>query len=85
MACLERTQVQLTQEQMRALREIGAQRGLPVAELVREAVEGWLLRERWISWEEQKARALAVTGRFSSGSADASGEHDAYLGEAFST
>lgn len=73
-----RTQMQLTEEQARALKEIAAERGVSMAELVRESVE------RTIGEAEQKEKwrkALAITGRYRSGLSDVSTEHDKYFAE----
>ena len=39
---MRRTNVYLSDEQLEALRHVGARRGEPVAQLVREAVDAWL-------------------------------------------
>jgi hypothetical protein len=39
---MKRTNIYLDDEQLELLRELGRQRGAPVAELVREAVDDWL-------------------------------------------
>jgi Ribbon-helix-helix protein, copG family len=39
---MRRTNVYLSDEQLEALRHLGARRGEPVAQLVREAVDSWL-------------------------------------------
>ncbi|HUF51112.1 MAG TPA: ribbon-helix-helix protein, CopG family [Longimicrobiales bacterium] len=79
-----RTQVQLTERQLRALREAAARCGSSVAELVREAVDGWLREAGQASQDERRRRAIAVAGRFRSGRGDVSTDHDRYLAEALS-
>lgn len=64
-----RTQVQLTEEQVRALKEIALQENASIADLTRNAI---LMTER-------RHRALAVVGRCRSGQADVSERHDEYL------
>lgn len=39
-----RTQVQLTAEQVRALRRMAAREGVSVAELIRRSVDAWIRR-----------------------------------------
>lgn len=73
-----RTQMQLTDEQAKALKEIAAQRGVSMAELIRESVERTIKdadrREKW-------RRARSIIGRYSSGITDLSANHDKYLAE----
>ena len=76
-----RTQVQLTEEQARALKELAAQRGVSMSELVRQAVER-ILEER--EETEKWRRALEIVGRYHSGHSDISVEHDKYLDEIYS-
>lgn len=75
--------IELTDEQNRILEEIAAQRGLPVAELIREGIDELLRAEGGLSREELKKRALALSGRFHSGLPDLSTGHDRYLEESF--
>ena len=79
-----RTQIQLTEEQDRLLGDLGRERRVSKAELVRQAVDLLLageVPERGL--EEQHRRALAVAGRFRSGGHDAARRHDAALARAF--
>lgn len=76
-----RTQVQLTETQAEKLRRIAAARGVSMAEVIREAVDGLPegddRLERW-------ARARSVLGRFRDvhGETDVSVRHDEHLAEA---
>lgn len=75
-----RTQIQLTEEQMQALRQLSAEKGQSVAELVRTGVDQ-MLRDT-----NRKARAqrfLDAAGKFNSGLGDVSENHDKYLAEDF--
>lgn len=79
-----RTQVQLTEEQDRLLEDLGRERRVSKAELVRRAVDLLLAREApGRGSEEQRLRALSVTGRFRSGDGSVARRHDAALAEAF--
>ena len=75
-----RTQIQLTEKQTQALKEIAVRRGVSVAELIRQSVdrflEGDLEAEKW-------ARALSMLGRYHSGVSDVSMNHDKYLDECY--
>ena len=79
-----RTQIQLSEKQARALKDLAARRNVSVAELIRQAVDEQLRAAGTIDPEERKRRALAAAGRFHSGLTDLSTEHDRYLAEAFS-
>ncbi|MGI8659767.1 MAG: ribbon-helix-helix domain-containing protein [Thermoleophilaceae bacterium] len=73
-----RTIVQLTEEQATALKVRSRARRVSVAALVREAVDGALLRadeER----EQRVRRASAVAGSGRSGLGDLAERHDAHL------
>jgi hypothetical protein len=78
-----RTQVQLTEEQAHALKEIAHRENASVAELTRRAIDQWLQTTGTIPASERRRRALAVVGRFRSGQTDVSERHDDYLAEAY--
>lgn len=78
-----RTQVQLTDEQIEALRKLSAATGRSIADLVRQGVDSYLSTKPALRPAQQVERALRVAGRFSSGAADGSTHHDRYLAEAF--
>jgi hypothetical protein len=76
-----RTQIQLTAEQLQALKDVSAAEKTSVAELVRSGVES-VLKDR--SGVDRWARAAAVSGRFRSRRRDLARRHDSHLAEAFS-
>jgi hypothetical protein len=78
-----RTQVQLTETQMRILKELAHQEQVSVAELTRRALDYWLQSMNALPDAEAKRRALAVVGRFRSDRTDISERHDDYLAEAY--
>ena len=78
-----RTQIQLTEEQARALKEIARRENASIAELTRRAIDQWLQTTGAIPMAERRRRALAVVGSFHSGQTDVSDRHDAYLAEAY--
>jgi hypothetical protein len=78
-----RTQVQLTEVQLKALRQLSAATGKSTAELIRNGVDLFLAGRHVTNAEERIERAVRVAGRFSSGTADGSSEHDRHLAEAF--
>jgi hypothetical protein len=78
-----RTQVQLTEQQARTLKELAHRENKSVAELTRQAIEYWLQTVVAVSMEERRRRALAAVGRFHSGVSDVSEQHDDHLAEAY--
>jgi hypothetical protein len=76
-----RTQIQLTEEQARELRELSAERGVSIAELIRRAVDTQLGTSHGAS--ARRERALGVIGGFHSGRNDISTDHDRYVADAF--
>jgi len=78
-----RTQIQLTEEQARRLRAWAAQRGVSLAELIREGVDAITWSAQGTDAQTRQQRAIAVAGRFRSGRTDVSAEHDQHLAEAW--
>ena len=74
-----RTQVQLTDEQARALRLAAAQRGVSMASVIRELIEQGLRTPA----SARAVRARSAIGRFASGQPTVSREHDRELERAF--
>jgi hypothetical protein len=80
-----RTQVQFTEDQMRALKELSYQEHISIAELTRQALDYWLQNRQALPDAETRRRARAVVGRFHSGRMDVSERHDEHLAEVYST
>ena len=78
-----RTQIQLTEEQARALKIQARQEERSMSDLVRESVSEYLTRRRAIDREDLVRRARALAGQFSSGDPELAEQHDRHLGEAF--
>lgn len=78
-----RTQIQLTEEQVKALKKIALSRHLSIAEIIRQAVDTVIRTNTMVDIEERRKRAIDIVGRFSSGKRDISRKHDTYLAEAF--
>jgi predicted DNA-binding ribbon-helix-helix protein len=78
-----RTQIQLTENQAKALKEIAQSRHLSVAELIRKAVDTVIKASTVINVEERHKRAMEIVGKFGSGKRDVSKKHDLYLTEAY--
>jgi hypothetical protein len=75
-----RTQISLTDDQMRRLRAEARRRDVPIAEVVRDAVDRLVPRDP----DDREARfrtALAAVGSCSSGTGDVAVRHDEIAGE----
>ena len=78
-----RTQVQLTEMQYNAIKELARQNNTSAASVIRIAIDKYLVSGqpgRHALYEN----ALKVAGKYKSGSSDISTHHDKYLEEAFS-
>jgi hypothetical protein len=78
-----RTQIQLTEDQAKAVKKLAVARGVSMAEFIRQAVESVIESHPDIDREERIRRARDIAGKFCSGKNDVSRKHDAYLQEAF--
>ena len=74
-----RTQIQLTEQQARALRRVATGRGMSMAAVIREVLDQALTTLHGAKVE----RALAVVGRFSSGATTVGRDHDHELERAY--
>jgi hypothetical protein len=77
-----RTQIQLTEEQSRFLREMAEEEGVSLAEIVRRSVEAMMRSRHGPSLEERRRRAIALAGQFHSGVSALAARHDNYFAEA---
>ena len=73
---MKRVQVQLTEEQLTALRRRAEDSGVGIAALVRRAVDAWIAGE---GRGQRVDRALGAIGGFQSGLGDLAERHDDYL------
>ena len=80
-----RTQIQLTEEQAQALRVLAATHRSSVAELIRQSVDALIRSSGGTDLAERRRSAIAAAGRFRSGQANVSTEHDRYLAEDYQT
>ena len=78
-----RTQIQLTEEQARAIKKMAASRHVSGAELIRRAIDVMIKSGPAADPEERRKRAIDIAGKFSSGKSDVSKKHDKYLTDAF--
>jgi hypothetical protein len=75
---MRRVQVQLTDDQLTALRRHATATGEGLASVVRKAVDDWVRRE---DREALVERAIGGIGGFHSGIGDLAERHDDYLDE----
>jgi len=80
---MQRTQVQLTAEQIQSLRAVAGREDVSISEVVRRAVDALAQAGPAPSVAELRQRAIDVSGRYSSGSTDVARKHDDYLSEAY--
>ena len=75
-----RTQISVTEDQMRRLRLEARRRGIPIAAVVRDAVDR-VVPGGATSRQAAFERALLAVGRFDSGTGDVAARHDEIAGE----
>ena len=79
-----RTQIQLTEEQAAHIKRIAAERGVSMAQLIREAVDKVAgASPLQPSADDRVARAIRAAGQYRSGAVDGSVAHDAILAEVY--
>ena len=74
-----RTQIQLTEEQSKSLKNLAEKKNVSVAELIRRSVDSYLEERHVITEEERRQRLLSVIGIGRSGVTDLAENHDKYL------
>ena len=85
-----RIMVQLTEEQLKALKALAKARKTPVAKLVRESVAHYVVTQKSILENEKHHRAQAImelAGKYHDveGKTDISENHDEYLEDIYSS
>jgi hypothetical protein len=80
MPAVIRTQISLTEDQMRRLRAEARRRQVPIAAVVRDAVDLVVPADPG-DRAARFRRALAAAGRFHSGTGDVAARHDDIAGE----
>jgi hypothetical protein len=78
-----RIQAQLTENQARQLRELAAEEGVSVAELLRRGADLVLERRPLDTSEDRRRRARSAVGRFADADTQVAARHDEHLDEAF--
>jgi metal-responsive CopG/Arc/MetJ family transcriptional regulator len=78
-----RTQIQLTEDQAKTLKQLAEKEDVSVAELIRRSVDNYIKTHTEMSMAEKKRRALSIVGIFNSGLPDLGVNHDDYLEEVY--
>lgn len=78
-----RTQIQLTEAQLTALRGLAREEERSVADLVRESVAEYLVHHPRVDRAERVRRARSLVGRYRSDCPDLAEHHDRHLDDAF--
>lgn len=78
-----RTQIQMTEDQVKKFKKIASKKHWSMAEIIRQAVNNFMATKADVDFEERKKRAIAASGRFHSKVSNLSEAHDKYLTEAF--
>ena len=78
-----RTQIQLPEQQVSALKNLASRQHTSMAELIRRAIDMFTASSDATNLQEQRQRALAAAGQFHSGCGDLSAKHDDYLAAAY--
>ena len=78
-----RTQIQLTEEQTRKLKELSLSSNESIASLIRHAIDRYLLTGQPPSRGAKYQQALALVGKYQTEESDAAVEHDRYLEKSF--
>jgi len=76
-----RTQIQLTEAQSEAIRQVSSHQRISMAEVIRQGIDFFLRTSAVVSRPQRIERARNVAGRYRSGSADWSARHDDHLAE----
>ncbi|HVS65257.1 MAG TPA: CopG family transcriptional regulator [Thermoanaerobaculia bacterium] len=78
-----RTQIQLTREQEKALKELANREQRSLASVVRDSVDEYLIRHRAIDRQELRERVEELAGAYRSGTRDLAEDHDRHLDDAY--
>lgn len=78
-----RTQIQITDRQIRKLKELASSQRRSMADLIRQAVDRLIEGTSMPNRQDQRRRAMAAAGRFRGTPSDLSEHHDRYLDDSF--
>jgi hypothetical protein len=78
-----RTQIQLTEEQSRILKQLAKVREVSVAELVRHSIDYYIHSMKEPTLEEKYERSMSIVGKYRAEETDIGRNHDRYLAEIY--
>ena len=78
-----RTQIQLTDDQAEKLKDFSASHHQSMAETIRQAVDTFMTERSGRNVADARKKAIAAAGKFKSGMANLSEDHDEHLAGAF--
>jgi|LakMenEpi03Aug12_release.lakeMendotaPanAssembly.Ray.scaffolds.fasta_scaffold515002_3 hypothetical protein len=78
-----RTQIQLTEDQVAAIKARAEAEGRSMADVIRSCVDEVLPHREGLDPAERKRRALAAVGSLRGGPKDLAAKHDGFLAEAY--
>jgi hypothetical protein len=76
-----RTQIQLPEEQVAALKNIAAAHHTSMAEIIRQSIDMLIKTKIGRADRQLREKAMAAAGQFKSGVKDLAGNHDSYLAQ----
>jgi hypothetical protein len=78
-----RTQVQLSPEQAAVIKRLASERGVSMAEIIRQSIDAFVGVAHRPAPDELRRRARGIAGMIPEGPTDMSIRHDDYLAEAY--
>jgi hypothetical protein len=78
-----RTQIQLSEDQAKAVKTVAIAQGISAAEVIRRAIDTVIQSPSLLDATEKRKKVLEIVGKFNSGKSDISIKHDDYLAETF--
>jgi hypothetical protein len=78
-----RTQIQLSPEQAAVIKRLASERGVSMAEIIRQSIDAFVANVHRPTPEELRRRARGIAGMIPESPTDISVRHDDYLAEAY--
>ncbi len=78
-----RTQIQLTPDEAEAVKRIATEKGVSMAQVIRESIDAYVRSAARPGREQARQRALSIIGIAHGGPKDLAERHDEYLEEAY--
>ena len=78
---MKRTQILISEEQHKLLKDISSKKNISMAEAVRECITYYEKNKPIISEEKKHEKVLGMAGKYNSGLGDLAKNHDKYIEE----